>query len=103
MPFLEGLNRYGLIGFLALWFGVSCFYCSVPSKAVLDGAREETRQRPRWSPVQLLLTAVMGFFRLLRGVDTLLMFGFAGSYLASGLAMLFTGWTLLALLTTVAF
>lgn len=102
-PFLEALNRYGLAGFLALWFGVSCFYCSVPSKAVLDGAGEANKTRRRWSPLRVLFMSVIAFFRLLRGVDTLLMLGFAGSYLASGLLTLLFGWWLLTLATNAVF
>jgi hypothetical protein len=102
-PVLEAMSRYGLLGFLTLWFGISCFYCSVPSKALLDGAREESRRRRSWSPVRLVLGLVISFFRVLRVLDTLLTLGFAGSYLASGLLMLLLGWGLLTFAATAIF
>jgi hypothetical protein len=98
LPFTETINRFGLVGFLRIWFGVSCFYCSVPSGAILAGALRENQTRPVWSPLRVLLVPVLLFFRLLRGVDTLLMFGFAGAYLASGLIVLLLGWRLLAVI-----
>jgi hypothetical protein len=100
-PFLETIGRFGLIGFLRLWFGVSCFYCSVPSGAILSGAIRENRSRSRWSLVRLLLAPMLFFFRLMRAIDTLLMFGFAGAYLASGLIVLLIGWRVLALVAQI--
>jgi hypothetical protein len=101
LPFLETVDRFGLIGFLRLWFGISCFYCSVPSGAILSGTISENRSRPRWSPVRLLLTPMLLFFRLMRAIDTLLMLGFAGAYLASGLLVLLIGWRMLVLIAQV--
>lgn len=109
LPFLETVDRFGFIGFLRLWFGVSCFYCSVPSGSILSGAIGENRSRPRWSPVRMLLAPMLPFFRLMmlpffrlmRAIDTLLMFGFAGAYLASGLIMLLIGWRMLALVAQI--
>ncbi len=100
-PFLETFDRFGLVGFLRLWFGVSCFYCSVPSGTILSGTIGENRSRPRWSPVRLLLAPMLLFFRLMRAIDTLLMFGFAGAYLASGLIVLLIGWRVLALVAQI--
>jgi hypothetical protein len=97
-PFIEALQRFGFVGFLRLWFGVSCFYCSVPSAAIVSGADAENRSRPRWSPTRLAVAPLLLLFRLLRAVDALLMFGFAGAYLASGLLVLLIGWRLLTLL-----
>ncbi len=97
-PFIETLQRFGFVGFLRLWFGVSCFYCSVPSAAIIAGASVENRSRPRWSPIRLVVSPLLWVFRFLRAIDTLLMFGFAGAYLASGLIVLLVGWRLLTLL-----
>lgn len=71
-------------------------YCCVPSGAILAGAAAELRDLPGWSPTRLLLRPVIAFFRMLRALDALLMLGFAGAYLASGLIVLLLGWRLLA-------
>lgn len=97
LPIAEAMSRYGALGFLSLWFGISCFYCSVPTKALLDGARDENQSRARWSPMRLIVTVLNGFFRPLRFLDALLTLGLAGTYLASGLLMLLVGWGLLSL------
>jgi hypothetical protein len=75
-----------------LWFGVSCFYCAVPQHAVVDGAHREIRERSLLSVTRVLLTPLIHYFRVLRALDTVLMLGFAGTYLASGLVVLVTGW-----------
>jgi hypothetical protein len=96
MPFLEGMDRFGVAGFLRLWFGIACFYCCVPSSTILAGAAAENRARRRFSPLRLVVGSLLGFFRALRALDTLLTFGFAGTYLASGLLVLLLSWRLLA-------
>jgi hypothetical protein len=97
-PFMETVDRFGFVGFLRLWFGVSCFYCSMPSAGILAGAVEENELRPRSSPTRLLLAPLLLLFRLMRAIDNVLLFGFPGVYLASGLIVLLVGWRLLALL-----
>jgi hypothetical protein len=101
-PFYEALSRYGTLEFLRLWFGISCFYCCVPSAAVLAGARRENAGRGRFSPVRVALAAAISFFRFLVAIDSLLLAGFAGAYLASGLLFLLIGWRLLGLLARFA-
>jgi hypothetical protein len=101
MPFVEAISKFGMVGFLRLWFGISCFYCSVPSQTLIAEAAAENRARPCASPARILLTPLLLFFRLLTALDTLLMFGFAGAYLASGLIVLLLGWRMLTLLAQV--
>jgi hypothetical protein len=98
LPFMEVIDRFGFVDFLRLWFGVSCFYCSVPSGGILDGAIAENRARPRLSVSRLALAPLLLLFRLLRGIDTVLLFGFPGVYLASGLIVLLIGWRSLVLI-----
>ena len=101
-PFYEALSRFGAIEFLRLWFGVSCFYCCVPSSGILDGARKENSRRARFSPVRLLMALPIAFFRFLIALDSLLLAGFAGAYLASGLLVLLIGWRALGVLARLA-
>jgi hypothetical protein len=96
LPFLDTLDRFGWAGFLRLWFGISCFYCCIPSPAILAGAAAENRARRPWSPLRLALGSLIGLFRTLRALDMLLTLGFAGTYLASGLVVLLLSWRLLA-------
>jgi hypothetical protein len=92
LPLLDLHDRFGTAGFLRLWFGVACFYCAVPPRSVLDGALAEQRRRRAWSPVRIALGPVLLAYRLLAALDTLLTFGFAGTYLASGLLILLGSW-----------
>jgi hypothetical protein len=101
IPFLDASLRLGTVQMLRLWFGVSCFYCAVPSKEILDGVRA-TDQR-RWLPTRFVLAPVVTVFRALCGLDAMLAFVFAGAYLASGLITLRVAWRLLGLLTALAF
>jgi hypothetical protein len=100
-PFLEVRERFGFVGFLRLWFGVSCFYCSVPSAGILAGARAENVDRSPRSPVRLLLAPLLLTFRLLVAIDDVVRFVVPGVYLASGLLVLLLGWWLLAQLAQV--
>jgi hypothetical protein len=100
-PFYEALSRFGMVEFLRLWFGVSCFYCCVPSAGILEGAARENAGRGRLSPIRLLLAPVLIFFRFLVAIDNLLLMGFAGAYLASGLLFLLIGWRLLGIVARV--
>ena len=101
-PFYEALSRFGTLEFLRLWFGISCFYCCVPSAGILEGARRENARRNRFSPIRLPLAAAIAFFRFLVAIDNLLLAGFAGAYLASGLLFLLIGWRLLGVLARIA-
>jgi hypothetical protein len=102
LPFLDASLRLGATQTLRLWFGVSCFFCSVPSSKILQGVRAEGLMHRR-SPGTLVLRPVVLFFRALRGLDAMLAFVFAGAYLASGLIILLLGWRLLGAFTALAF
>jgi hypothetical protein len=103
LPYAEAFVRYGPSEFLRLWFGVSCFYCCVPSANIITGAAAENRSRRRSSPIRLLIGPVILACRLLRGIDALLTYGFAGAYLASGLIVLLLGWRVLAAIARTVF
>jgi hypothetical protein len=92
IPFVDTLNRFGRLQLYRLWFGIACFYCCVPSAPTLEGAREELKSRRLWSPLRLIGIPILNFFRLLRAVDFLLTFGFAGAHLASGVLVLVISW-----------
>jgi len=103
VPFLETLDRFGWADSLRLWFGISCFYCCIPSSMILTEAAQENRSRGRWSPRRLVFGSLIGFFRALRALDALLTVGFAGTYLASGLVVLLVSWRLLTHLAHLLF
>jgi hypothetical protein len=102
LPFLDASLRLGVTQTLRLWFGVSCFFCSVPSSKILQGVRADARGHHQ-SPGTLVLRPVVLFFRALCGLDAMLAFVFAGAYLASGLVILLLGWWLLGAFTALAF
>jgi hypothetical protein len=103
LPFLQAFVQLGPGEFIRVWFGISCFYCCVPSANIIAGARAENRDRRRLSPLRFAISPVILVCRLLRGVDALLTYGFAGAYLASGLIVLFVGWRALAVVARATF
>jgi hypothetical protein len=98
VPFFETLDRFGWADSLRLWFGISCFYCCIPSSMILSKSAEENSSRGRWSPRRMAFGPLIGLVRALRALDNLLTFGFAGTYLASGLVVLLVSWRLLTYL-----
>jgi hypothetical protein len=101
VPFIDTLTRLGGVEMLRLWFGVSCFYCCVPSIPILEGAGKELHARPAWSPLRWVGTSTVAIFRALRAVDFLLTFFLPGAYLASGVIILFVFWDGLTMLIKV--
>jgi hypothetical protein len=97
-PFFETFYRFGWADSLRLWFGISCFYCCIPSSTILDKAAEENRSHVRWPLRRIAFGSLIGLVRTLRTLDALLTFGFAGTYLASGLIVLLVSWRLLTYL-----
>lgn len=95
LPLFEAFYRFGAITFMRLWFAVSCFYCCVPSRNLIIGATTELHGGRQSRISRLVLAPILLACRALRALDSLLTFGFAGAYLASGLVMLFVGWRIL--------
>jgi hypothetical protein len=102
-PFFETLDRFGWADSLRLWFGISCFYCCIPSRMILSKAAKENSLRGRWSPLRVAFGSLIGLVHALRALDALLTFGFAGTYLASGLVVLLVSWRLLTYLAHLLF
>lgn len=92
LPFLNSLNGMPRATFFRIWMGFSCFYCSVPSRQILDGAGIEAKRRPTASPIRLLTIALVTVYRMLRAIDSVLLFWVPGAYLASGLIPLVLYW-----------
>ncbi len=97
-PFFETFYRFGWADSLRLWFGISCFYCCIPSSEILKEAAGENHSHGRWSPRRIAFGSLIGLVGALRALDALLTFGFAGTYLASGLVVLLVSWRLLTYL-----
>lgn len=91
---LEMLSRFEAIDLLRLWFAISCFYCSIPSQALVEGTSNERHTKSVFT--QVAVVPLLACIRLLRTFDDLLTVVCASSYLASGLIVLVVGWRLLA-------
>jgi hypothetical protein len=100
LPFLEASQTLGFTQALRLWFGISCFYCSIPSSVILEGARRENAARSWRSPLKLVLTPVTLFYRGVRAIDAMLTYVLADAYIASGLIILALSWRALSALST---
>jgi hypothetical protein len=92
LPFVTSLDALGRVDFFRLWFGFSCFFCSVPSAAILDGVAGENSKRPRHSLLRLFTAGLSYVYRGLRAIDAILLLGVPGAYLASGLIPLVICW-----------
>src|SRR6266511_153957 len=103
VPFFDILDRFGWAESLRLWFGISCFYCCIPSSMIIKEAAKESGSRGRWSPRRMAFGSLIGLVRALHALDNLLTFVFAGAYLASGLIVLLVSWRLLTYLAHLLF
>jgi hypothetical protein len=92
LPFLQTYKVEGRINFLRLWFGVSCFFSCIPAQSTVGRAREILRDSGVKGMTRLVCIPLFGLFRSLQALDAALMFGFAGSYLASGTLVLVSTW-----------